>query len=217
MIPESRQVQRRAEFGPPRSLSSLALALVLCGCLQPQQKPEVFSATSWPARRAALQSLEDWRLDARIALSTADEGWSGTLSWRQADEHVDASFRGPLGVGGFHIAGRPDRLELETSDGERFVFTDPETELAAQLGWHVPLASMRYWMLGVADPQGGDAEETLDEEGRLDRLEQRDWTVQYTSYRSFDGATLPRKLVIESSELRIRLAIDDWTLGGASG
>jgi outer membrane lipoprotein LolB len=213
-------VRRRAGFNPPRArrgLSPLILALALAGCLQPQQKPDAFSAESWPARRAALQSLADWHLDGRIALSTAEDGWSGTLTWRQIDEHVDARFRGPLGVGGFHIAGVPDRIALETTDGEHFLFTDPETELEATLGWRVPLASMRYWMLGVADPLGGEADESLNEEGRLERLEQRDWTVRYTSYRSFDGATLPRKLVMENGELRIRLAIDDWALGGAEG
>lgn len=211
---------RRAGFNPPcanRNLIVLILVFALGGCLQPQQKPDEFSAASWPARRAALQSLEAWQLDARIALSTADEGWSGTLSWRQHDEYVDARFRGPLGVGGFHIEGEPGRLALETSDGEQFVFTDPEAELAAELGWRVPLASMRYWMLGVADPRAGDAEEMLDDEGRLSRLEQRDWTVDYTSYRSFDGATLPRKLVMDNGELRIRLAVDNWRLGEADG
>lgn len=212
--------RRRAGFNPLRArrgLSPLILAFVLGGCLQPQQKPDAFSAASWPARRAALQSLAHWRMDGRIALSTAEKGWSGTLTWRQSDQHVDARFRGPLGVGGFHIAGVPGHIELETSDGEHFLLTDPETELEAALGWRVPLASMRYWMLGVADPYGGEAEESLDEQGRLERLEQRDWTVRYTSYRGFDGATLPRKLVMENGELRIRLAIDDWALGGAAG
>ncbi|MBA3564318.1 MAG: outer membrane lipoprotein LolB [Gammaproteobacteria bacterium] len=201
---------RRAGFNPPL----LILALALTGCLQPQQRAEEFSAASWPARREALQSLDHWSLQSRIALSTDEEGWSGTLTWRQDENYVDARFSGPLGVGGFRIEGVPERLELETSEGEHFVFTDPEAELAAELGWRVPLASMRYWMLGVADPQSGDAEETLDEHGRLEELEQRDWTVRYTSYRSFDGDTLPRKLVMENDDLRIRLAVDDWELGG---
>ncbi|CAN5122728.1 lipoprotein insertase outer membrane protein LolB [soil metagenome] len=190
--------------------------LTLTGCLQPQQRPDVFTAASWPARREALQSLERWTLQSRIAVSTVDEGWGGTLSWRQEENHVDARFRGPLGVGGFHIEGRPDELTLETSDGERVVLTDPEAELAAELGWRVPLASMRYWMLGVADPDGGRSTEELDEHGRLGGLTQRDWIVQYKSYRSFDGATLPRKLVMHNDALEIRLAIDDWELGESS-
>lgn len=105
-----------AGFNPPlliRCVTALCLALVIAGCLQPQRRAEEFSAASWPARREALQSLDHWTLQSRIALSTQDEGWSGALSWRQDAARIVARFHGPLGAGGFHIDGVPERLELD--------------------------------------------------------------------------------------------------------
>ncbi len=182
-------------------------ALVGCAALR-EPAPK---AVDWNARRAALQALDDWTVRGRIAVATAEDGWSGSLTWRQEDEDVDLSFRGPLGVGGVHIFGTSEHLEVETTRGEALTITDPEHELYREFGWTIPVYSMRYWMLGASDPRT-HAEEVVDEQGLLKALTQGGWTVRYESYREFEGRLLPRKLVLQNDAVRIRLAVSNWTI-----
>ena len=115
------------------------------------------------------------------------------------------------GDGWMPMSGDPERLRIKTSKGEEHFLSDPIEEMRAQFGWSVPVHSMRYWMLGVSDP-GLPADETVDDQGRLAELVQLDWEVRYIAYRLYDGTLLPRKLVMESAEVRIRLAVDEWEL-----
>lgn len=191
----------------------LSILFLLNACAgSPPRTPE---AGHWPGRLATLRTLDDWTLSARVALATAEDGWSGALTWRQEREDLDLSLRGPLGVGGVRIHGHPGKLMVRTSKGREFVLSDPEAELRREFGWTLPLASMRYWMLGIPDP-GSEARELVDEAGLLQQLDQGGWRVSYDSYREFDGNTLPRKLVIENDEVRIRLAVSRWRFTGDS-
>ena len=189
----------------------IVAALILGGCTTTPERTGESVEADWLQRRTTLRELEEWRMRGRIALAAGDDGWNGTLTWQQVFEDVDFRFRGPLGIGGFRIHGDPERLRIKTSKGEEHILSDPIEEMRAQFGWSVPVHSMRYWMLGVSDP-GLPADETVDDQGRLAELVQLDWEVRYIAYRLYDGTLLPRKLVMESAEVRIRLAVDDWEL-----
>ena len=200
----------RPRIGNPGLLFLLPLILLTaCSALR-REPPDV---GAWPVRLAALQDLDDWTLSARVAFATAEEGWNGSLTWRQEREAVDLSFRGPLGVGGVRIHGHPGELTVRTSKGEEFFVTEPEVELRRELGWTLPIGSMRYWILGVPDP-GAQAGELVHEAGLLKHMIQQGWRVSYDSYREFDGNTLPRKLVMENDEVRIRMAVSRWLFHG---
>ena len=195
---------------------SVAAALLLGGCATTVERMGEGVEAQWQSQREKLLELEEWRLRGRIALSTEEEGLNGTLSWQQVYEDVDFRFRGPLGIGGFRIHGDRDRLRVKTSKGKVFFLQDPVVEMQAEFGWSVPVHSMRYWVVGVSDP-GLPTNETLGPEGRLTQLEQMEWLVRYTSYRDYDGNILPRKVVMESEAVRIRLAVDEWQLSLAPG
>ncbi len=145
-------------------------------------------------------------------MNTPADAWSGSLTWEQDSDEVDMRMRGPLGFGGFRIRGNPDGLELRTNKGDSVFLDDPEIDLRRQLGFGVPVYSMRYWMLGVSDP-ASTAREQFDEQGLLSELEQRGWQIQYQDYRLFEGRVLPRRMVISNESVQIKLAVDRWVLG----
>ena len=64
-------------------------------------------------------------------------------------------------------------------------------------------------MLGVSDP-ATEAEETVDEDGLLTELEQNGWQVLYDGYRVNEERVLPRKIVMEKGDVRIRVVTDRW-------
>src|SRR5262245_12983467 len=187
------------------------MLLFLAGCATTRPGPTTAPPMTWESRRDALLALPGWQVQGRIAINAGKDGGSGSFSWKQAHDDLDFRFSGPLGAGGFRIFGDDASLRVQTSDGEDFVLTDPVNDLRERYGWSVPLQSMRYWMLGVPDPQS-EAGTTLDDAHQLISLEQLGWVVAYTNYADTDGMTLPHKLTLEGEGVRIRVVVERWEL-----
>lgn len=184
---------------------------IIGGCVSPRDRIGEALEVEWLERRDLLRQLDDWRMEGRIALRTGRDGYNGTLSWEQMDDLLDFRFRGPFGFGGFRIHGDLDRLRIKTTSGEELLLTDPEAEMRDRFGWSLPVYSMRFWIVGVSDP-GMTAEETVDDEGTLLELSQNGWDISFDGYRVEDGLLLPKKIVMESGEVRIRVVADRWRI-----
>ncbi|UCC13175.1 MAG: outer membrane lipoprotein LolB [Gammaproteobacteria bacterium] len=184
---------------------------IIGGCVSPRDRIGEALEVEWLERRDLLRQLDDWRMEGRIALRTGRDGYNGTLSWEQMDDLLDFRFRGPFGFGGFRIHGDLDRLRIKTTSGEELLLTDPEAEMRDRFGWSLPVYSMRFWIVGVSDP-GMTAEETVDDEGMLLELSQNGWDISFDGYRVEDGLLLPKKIVMESGEVRIRVVADRWRI-----
>jgi len=189
----------------------LAVVLMIGGCVSPRERIGEALEVEWLERRDLLRQLDDWRMEGRIALRTGSDGYNGTLSWEQMDDLLDFRFRGPFGFGGFRIHGDLDRLRIKTTSGEELLLTDPEAEMRDRFGWSLPVYSMRFWIVGVYDP-GMTADETVDDDGMLLELSQNGWDVSFDGYRVEDGLLLPKKIVMESGDVRIRVVADRWRI-----
>lgn len=193
---------------------TIILAIVLGlvgGCVSSRDRIGEAIDADWLERRDTLRLLDDWRMDGRLALKTGTDGYNGTLSWEQLEEDLDFRFRGPFGFGGFRIHGDLERLRVKTTSGTEFYLKDPETEMIDRFGWSVPVYSMRFWIVGVSDP-ATVAEEIVDEEGLLEALVQNGWQVQYDGYSVESGIVLPRKIVMEKGDIRIRVLAERWRI-----
>ena len=86
--------------------------------------------------------------------------------------------------------------------------------LEQALGAPVPLASLRYWLLGVPDPDPAlVAEESLElGEGRLATLRQAGWEIAYPRYAPVAGSRLelPQRIEVRREGLRLRVWVDAW-------
>ena len=167
---------------------------------------------TWKQHKTHMQALDGFRLEGRVALAVGDEAYNGTVTWDQAWDTIDFRFRGPFGLGGIRIHGDEDRIRVKTSAGEEYLLDDPERDMEAQLGWSLPIHSMRAWILGVPDPDR-EASETLSDDLLLS-LGQAGWTVSYEEYTTTaDGTVVPRKVDMEGEGASLRFVIDEWRLG----
>lgn len=190
-----------------RPLAPLTLA-ALCACAAAPRAPEP-SGEPWPERRAALQAVEEFVLRGRVAISNGEEGFNASLRWEQEGGAARLALEGPFGVGGLQIETAGGELSLRTARGEALDGAAAREALERELGFALPLASLRYWVLGVPDP-ALPAEEVLNQSQQLVRLVQDGWQVEYGPYRRTEAGWRPQRLVVRRDPARVRLVIDRW-------
>jgi outer membrane lipoprotein LolB len=182
------------------------------------------------ADAAALLALDRWEARGRIAArreGDRPDGGQASIEWQQAGPTTIVVLRGPFGAGGYQVTSGPAGLAVRSAAGEA-VIDDPSPDAAGrwfhrELGWTFPVASVRYWLLGVADPAAA-ASEVRDAEGRLALLRQHGWDVSYLEYRESAGLWLPRRMTLTGAPdgvpHRLRIVVDRWLLDiphGANG
>ncbi len=200
---------------PERNFATLAwlgIGLVaLSGCATTRQGVDLPDLSNWELRQEVLGDLHEWQFKGRIAVKAGDEGFDGKFNWSQKDDTFSATVGGPLGIGMVRIEGDDRSIVLTEKDGAKTVLADAELELYYRYGWTIPIASLRYWALGIPDPQT-PAETEIDEQGRLVQLRQNDWVVEISRYREVAGQELPRNLTATNSNTRVRMVIDKWII-----
>jgi len=187
----------------------LVALLVLTGCAITPESVDLPPIGDWDSRNEVLGGIQDWEFKGRIAVKAGDDGFNGKFNWSQESDTFNATVGGPLGMGTVRIEGDDRRVVLTDKDGARTVLEDAETELYWRYGWTIPIASLRYWALGIPDPRTPAVTE-LDGEGRLQRLEQRGWIVEISRYKEGGGQQMPRILSATNPETRVRMVIDRW-------
>jgi outer membrane lipoprotein LolB len=183
--------------------------LALAGCATTPESVDLPPIDSWEVRNEVLGDIQDWEFKGRIAVKAGDDGFDGKFNWTQAGAAFKATVGGPLGMGTVRIEGDGRTMVLTDKDGESTVLEDAEAELYWRYGWTIPIASLRYWALGIPDPADPAVTE-LDDDGRLARLSQRGWSVEISRYREGGGQQMPRNLTATNPETRVRMVIDRW-------
>jgi outer membrane lipoprotein LolB len=129
----------------------------------------------------------------------------------QAGTQSQVSLEGPLGAGGVQITADGDALSIVNSHGDHLDSDAAHGELAARLGFDPPLSSLRFWIQGVPDPSTPSKEKVDPQQQRLQSLEQDGWQIDYTGYVPNAGGSLPSRLTLQRSGVRVRLIVDGWT------
>lgn len=192
-----------------RHLTIVLLMLAISGCAT-QQGIRLPDMPDWDSRTQVLAGIYDWEFKGRIGVSAGDEGFNGKLRYTQHDDEFRATVSGPLGFGKIRIEGDGRQVTVIDKDGELWQLPDPEIDLQIMYGWTIPVASLRYWALGIPHPDELAFTE-FNEEGQLESLEQGNWHVQIAEYRDGGGQLMPRRLTAVSGDNKVRLVIDNWT------
>jgi outer membrane lipoprotein LolB len=185
------------------------VAAALAGCATVPESIDLPPLATWDERTAVLGELTDWEFKGRIAVKAGDEGFNGKFNWAQHGDDFDARVSGPLGMGTVRIAGNGRSVVLTDKDGVDTELEDAERELRWRYGWTIPVASLRYWALGIPNPLEAAALE-VGEDGRLERLEQGGWIVEISRYAEGGGQQMPRILTATNPDSRVRMVIDRW-------
>ncbi len=160
--------------------------------------------------------IGSWQFTGRVSLTQAEQGWHARLSWQQQADRFQLKISGPLGQEAFRLTGNVAGVLLVDADGKRIRADDAEGLLLQATGWELPVSGLRYWVRGLPVP-GVYASERRDLQGRLQALEQSGWAISYSRYHSIEGVGWPAKLRLARDDVTVKLVIDAWQPGVATG
>ena len=194
-------------------LLSLIALMLASGCAVRTKVPG--TALNWDQREVELGQLANWQAHGRIAVKAEDGGGQGKLHWYQTDARARIQLSGPFGVGAYELAWDTDSLVVRTKAGEvTAAYSGPQAAeqfLNDQIGWSFPAISVRYWILGIVDPQFA-SDRQFDRDGWLIGIEQNDWSITYDGFLLHQDQWLPNKIVMQNDNARVKLIVDQWGL-----
>lgn len=163
----------------------------------------------WPEQRAALERLERYNLNGRVAVAANGQGFSASLRYQQLPRGSNLALDGPLGIGGLRVILDGEDLEVETSRGEKLDGDAARAALELRLGFALPLAELRWWLLGIPAP--GEAIVNQDGgSGEIRDFTQSGWRVSINTRAAGLGFSLPQRLTAERDGARLKLLVERW-------
>ena len=140
-----------------------------------------------------------------MAVHQVEEDFSGLFQWVSRDGVDDILLSDPLGQGVAKIVRTAHETLLELPNGRKETAPDADALTEKLLGFRLPLGGMSYWIMAHPDPARPN-QLTRDDQGRVERIVQDGWKIDYLSYA--EGK--PRKLFITRQALEIKLIVDHW-------
>lgn len=184
-------------------LIGISLLALLAACTElPVRTDEHYSVSE----RKHLYKLKQWAFDGRLSLSDGRESWSATVVWTHTEGKDEIKLSGPLGQGAAVITLTNDSVIIDRGDDKPKQSKEVDDFIRQQLGVFVPVRALRYWVLGLTNPNM-----QFFEVG--DGFKQSNWDVHYLQMQNLGNEWLPRKIGVEQGDAKLKLFIDQWTLG----
>lgn len=188
----------------------LDLIAGLSGCALLQKEPGLPKVSDAQKR---IYDLDAWRLEGRIGVQTPKDAWHANLFWEH-DHHQDRlRISGPFSQGVVSIILQGDLIYINEGNGVVESSRDPDVMLQERLGFAVPLANLRYWVMGVPSPATAYLPEH-DAVGSVRGFSQSGWRLSFERFVNVRDLVLPQKMMIQGNEVKLKLIADEWVIEG---
>jgi len=196
-----------------RYLLSLTLMVMLAGCAPLWQSKQVQDPEQlWQQRLSQQAKLDAWAFKGRTAIIQGREGWNAGIQWQEQGQQFHIKLSGPFSQGGVELDGNAETVTLTLDDGEQLSAPTPEQLLAEAMGWLLPVSALRDWVRGLPYAEFPVDSKELDAQGRLAKLEQAGWQIEFLRYMPFQGSSMPEKVFMKHPDMSVRLIVSDWSI-----
>ena len=158
------------------------------------------------ATTATFAPAPAFELAGRIVVRYQDRGFSSALRWTQNSGSDEIWLTAPLGQTLAYLQADASGATLTAADQRQYRADSIESLTKSAFGWRLPVAGMRYWVLGQPAPGMTLAAVERDDANRITRFRQDDWQVAF-NYAA-PGAPRPSRLAVAGADAEIRFVID---------
>jgi len=162
--------------------------------------------------RQILYRLGVWQFQGRLVVKTHKDSWHANIDWSHTFGLDTLQFSGPFGQGATRILVYPDSIRIIDSKGNIDISENSQRTIYRRFGFQVPLSSLKFWVLGVTEPDVKNCIEN-DADGFLRKIWYQDWEVFIKKYMVSDKYTVPKLIQIKNKDTVLKLVIDHWSQG----
>lgn len=177
--------------------------ILLSGCslfpVEPVAVPYSKTAT------LPLYKLEKWTLEGRLSITGRNDSWTANIDWQHGLNKEQIKLSGPLGQGATLIQLTDGMVTIDRGDGKPQSSSQPEAFINQQLGMFVPVQSLRYWVIGLPEPNTDFVETATG-------FKQAGWLIEYKQMQNVQATTMPYKLNVTNEQVKLKLIVDQWLL-----
>ncbi|MDD3354746.1 lipoprotein insertase outer membrane protein LolB [Zoogloea sp.] len=178
-----------------------ALALAACATPAPVAPPV-------PGAHLVRAALTHFSLEGRLQVRDGEQNAIVGVDWQHGPGRDEWLFTGPLGQGLARIEADAGGARLTLPDGQRRDASSAAELAESLLGVSAPLALLPLWVTARLQ-QGAEVRE-VDVLGRLARVVDQGWTIEYPAYATETPESLPRRVEVHRGDTRLRLIVDAW-------
>jgi outer membrane lipoprotein LolB len=189
-------------------ISSLLILLAGCSAL-PVAEPERVEQG-----RVGLAMLDAWTLEGKIAFRFEEDNYPLRFVWEYREPLQRLELQAPLGQGWWILEQLEQGVRLQSADGERHFSGDIQSVLQRITGWDIPVAMLRWWMVGLPSPYAPFQAE-WNEQGVYDHFQQQGWRVEYRDYQWQGEYLVPARITATQNNTEVRVRVREWVLGQA--
>lgn len=188
-----------------------SITLISCISMRAPKAPDNYQTAKPQQRAKALTSINQWQINGAISVTESGHTDIAQYTWQQQPNHYIISFSGPLSIGQQRLVGTPDKVTLTNAKGQSFSAKSAEQLLVQQLGWHLPVAGLGYWIRNLPEP-GTPSSTKYDQYGHLTELKQQGWQINYQRFVRVNQLDLPSVILINNPRVRVKIVIKQWQL-----
>lgn len=199
---------------PSRGLQprlATALACLLLAACSGTARIDAPVNPEWEQRRQVLESISSWEFTGSINVRDTNDSHSSRIRWRQNNEAYRINLWGTFNVGATQIDGRPGEVMISQQGQDPVVTTSPEELLYQELGYELPVTELNYWIKGIPAP-GPRSDMQFGDNNQLMQFFQAGWQIDYMAYTNFGTETLPTRIRMQKTPLRLDLTRLNWNL-----
>ncbi len=179
----------------------MALFLLVSCANMPDKKEGSFNLSA----RKHLYEKEVWFFSGRMSLTDKNHSISANVEWEHEPKEDVINLSGSFGLGRVRVVLAGRSVEINMDGRQEKYIGNVDDILSSELGIVVPVSALKYWVLGVADPNA-----VYKDEGR--GFVQHGWRVSYLQMQANGDYELPRKIKAEQGGAKLKLIVSHWDI-----
>lgn len=152
-----------------------------------------------------------WQLSGNFKVNTPAQKATSRISWQQQDNDFIINLYTLFGVSVLNIEGTEQGVSI---DGKPYPGRSAEQLVYQMTGWQLPVNDLKLWLLGRVD---NARDVSLDPQGNFNRglindRAGRTWQLDLSKYKTVRGRSMPHKISLQHSDIRLKLAVSSWKI-----